>query len=196
LPEPPDAPTGYLILVAGPSGAGKDTLIEAARGHFDDDHRITFWRRCITRADQAGEDHEYVSEADFTRMQSENAFFLSWEAHGFHYGIACGAHAALSSGQTVVVNVSRRIIAEAREKWPRTHVIYVFAQPEILSERLRARGREAADGIGARLQRGGEIAPPQADWVHALDNSGDIEGGSARFIALISNIVSASAERG
>ena len=58
--------TGALILVAGPSGAGKDTLIRLAQERLRDDPRFVFVRRVITRAKEAGgEDHEPTDPADF-----------------------------------------------------------------------------------------------------------------------------------
>lgn len=171
--------------MAGPSGAGKDTLLDAARAHFQDDRTIVFARRFITRDDQTGEQHAPVSKAEFARLEKEGGFFLSWRAHGLDYGIAAEALETLAAGNSVVLNVSRRIIGEAREKWPRTHVIQVTARPEVLRRRLLARGRETADGIGRRLERAGEIHLPEAEWLSELDNSGDLASAVARFTALI-----------
>jgi ribose 1,5-bisphosphokinase len=90
-----------------------------------------------------------------------------------------------------VLNASRRIVEEARRKWPRTHVIQVTARPEVLRARLLARGRETADGIGRRLERAGEIRLSEADWLTDLDNSGDLATGAARFTALLSQLAGA-----
>ena len=184
-PLPPRLGGGTLILVVGPSGAGKDTLLDAARAHFKGDESIIFWRRFITRADQTGEQHAALSKAEFARREEEGGFFLSWRAHGFDYGITAEVLEKLAAGSHVVLNVSRRIIGEARQKWPRTHVIQVTARPEVLRERLLARGRETADGIGQRLERAGEIRLAEAEWLSALDNSGDLASAVARFTALI-----------
>jgi phosphonate metabolism protein PhnN/1,5-bisphosphokinase (PRPP-forming) len=196
LPDPthelPTGATEKLILVVGPSGSGKDTLIEAARRHFEADDRIVFCKRCITRADQTGEAHEFVSEAEFARMKSEGAFFLSWDAHGLHYGITADIRKDLSAGRNVVVNVSRGVITEARRKWPDTHVINLSARPDVLRQRLEVRGREAGDNIGKRLERAGEVVLPDAEWLHHLDISCSIASGSARFIGLIDGIVNVS----
>jgi ribose 1,5-bisphosphokinase len=189
---PPRIGNGTLILVVGPSGAGKDTLLDAARAHFEGDETIVFARRFITRDDQIGEQHTAVSEVEFARREAEGSFFLCWRAHGLYYGITAEVLEKLAAGNAVVLNVSRRIIDEARRKWPRTHVIQVTARPEVLRERLLARGRETADGIGQRLERAGEIRLVEVEWLSELDNSGDLASAVARFTALILRAASGS----
>ena len=189
---PSRAEGGTLILVVGPSGAGKDTLLDAARTHFEGDKTIVFACRCITRNDQIGEQHDTVSEAEFARLQTEGGFLLSWRAHGLGYGIAADVLEALIAGNRVVVNTSRRVIGEARQKWPRTHVIQITARSEVLRARLLARGRETADGVGERLERGAEIHLGKAEWLSEMDNSGDLASGTARFTALISRLATGS----
>ncbi len=176
---------GVLILVAGPSGSGKDTLISEARRHFHSHAQVVFCERIITRADQTGEAHLALSRDDFTRAESEGGFFLSWDAHGLRYGVPAEIEGALRAGKSVVVNVSRRAVAEARAKWPRTFLIHVTARPDILRARLTARGRETPQAIEERLARGGPLETPEAGWAGEIDNSGALAPAANRFIALI-----------
>jgi ribose 1,5-bisphosphokinase len=188
LPEPRSAAGGVLILVVGPSGAGKDTLLDAAKAQFDGDHPPEVWRRVITRADQTGERHIVATEVDFARLLGEGGFFLAWEAHGLKYGVGIDILDVLRAGRTVVVSVSRQIISEARAKWPRTHVIYVTARESVRRQRLLARGRESLDGIDERLARGGIFDAPDADWLTRLDNSGALDDSVARFTGLLARL--------
>ncbi len=187
---------GTLVLVVGPSGAGKDTLLDAARGHFRSHPSILFLQRIITRADQTGEAHAVLSESEFARREAEGGFFLAWEAHGLKYGVSADCRDALIAGKTVVVNVSRQIIPAACGLWARTRVIYVNAPKEIRQQRLVARGREPAGSIYERLERAQVFAPPDGDWVSHLDNSGSLADGIAAFNALIAGLLIELADSG
>src|SRR5579863_6477078 len=126
-----------LVLVVGPSGAGKDTLLDAAKQALAGDPRFYFVRRVITRpADAGGEAHEAVTDEEFARRD----FALQWQAHGLRYGIPADA---LSDNRVAVANVSRTVIAEAVQRFA-ARVIEITASPAVLAARLGARGREDA----------------------------------------------------
>jgi phosphonate metabolism protein PhnN/1,5-bisphosphokinase (PRPP-forming) len=144
-------------LIVGPSGAGKDTLIAAARSTLD--ARFVFPRRVITRAAQPDdEDHETVDPSTFEARERSGAFGLSWRAHGLSYGVPNFAD-ALERGSHVVVNVSRTAVADARDRFANVRVILVTASREALRARLKARGREAEHAIDARLERTADVVP-------------------------------------
>jgi ribose 1,5-bisphosphokinase len=99
-----------LVLVVGPSGAGKDTLLDAAKQALADNRRFRFVRRVVTRAaDAGGEAHEAVTEAEFAKRD----FVLQWQAHGLRYGIPADA---ITDGIVTVANVSRSIICDAAQR--------------------------------------------------------------------------------
>ena len=173
-----------LVLVVGPSGAGKDSLLNGAKAQFRGDPRVVFARRAITRPpDPDGEDHESVSAANFATRD----FALSWSAHGLSYGIPAEIVAA---APVVVANVSRGIIAEAAARYP-VRVLEVTAPPAILAARLAARGRETDAGVARRLTRIATI-PAGAD-VDTVINDGSLEQGVARFATALRRIVDAAA---
>jgi ribose 1,5-bisphosphokinase len=178
---------GTLILVVGPSGAGKDSLIDAARQHFRGDCRVQFPLRVITRGGQAGERHIALSERDFQESESQGCFCLSWRVHGLSYGIPIEMLDALTAGGSIVINISREKVDEARAMWRQTRVIHVVASPEALWTRLIARGRENACDAIERLGRADALrfAPSDADWVDEIDNSDALATAVERFTALI-----------
>lgn len=173
-----------LILVVGPSGAGKDTLLDGARARLAGDARFHFVRRAITRAGTSGgEAHEALTEAQFAARDAAGGFALSWQAHGLSYGIPADIAASLAQGRAVIANVSRAVIAQAVQRFP-TRVIEITAPPEILAERLGSRGRESEAGIAARLVR--RVALPPGIAIERVLNDASPEHGLARFLAALS----------
>ena len=164
---------GCLVLVVGPSGAGKDTLLRIAARRLAAQPRIVFGRRIVTRLADAFEDHDSMGAAAFDAAQAQGAFVLSWRAHGHGYGVPAAAAAErLGSGDTIVFNVSRAAVAAARERFARVRVVYVAAPPEELARRLAARGRDP--DVAARLARAEALARGE-DSDLVIDNVGDPE---------------------
>ena len=172
-----------LVLVVGPSGAGKDSLLDGARLALAGDGRFRFVRRVITRpADAGGEAHEAVTQAAFAARRAAGGFALDWRAHGLDYGVTADIADDLAAGRVVVANVSRGVIDAARAKF-QTRVILVTAPPELLARRLAARGRESTADIAARLAR--EAPPPAGDDVETVLNDTTLDVGVARFVAAL-----------
>jgi phosphonate metabolism protein PhnN/1,5-bisphosphokinase (PRPP-forming) len=84
-------------------------------------------------------------------------------------------------GRTVVVNVSRTVIALARTRFPDLQIMNVTAPVRILAERLAARGRESADDVAKRLDRSGAFVIEGAGVVNVV-NDGGPEQGIERFV--------------
>jgi ribose 1,5-bisphosphokinase len=175
-----------LVLVVGPSGAGKDTVLGLARQKLAGDKRFRFVKRTITRpADPGGEDHEPVSEAAF----SERRFALSWSAHGLRYGIPLDIVDDLAGGTVVVANVSRGVIADAAAKFP-VQVIEVTASIEILAQRLATRGRETPQDVAKRLAR--NVPLPTNIKIDTIVNDGTPQEAADRFVAALIRAASPS----
>ena len=173
---------GRLIAVVGPSGAGKDRLIAAARTRLAGDGRIVFPRRVITRPVTPGdENHIAMTPGDFAAAEAAGRFALSWRAHGAAYGIEADIAGPLRAGHSVVVNLSRALIAEAHRRFAPLRVVYVHAPPAILAARLTARGRETPEQIARRLARAG-LAPPAGEDMVAIENSGPFEPALKSFM--------------
>lgn len=166
-----------LVLVAGPSGAGKDTVLAYAKAHLAGYEKVVFPRRVITRPPGPGEDHVCVTEAEFASAR----FALAWEAHGLRYGIPADIERDLAAQRIVIINVSRAVIAEARARFP-CMVVEITAPPEVLAQRLAARGREDASDIAERLRREG--AQIEADVT--IINDGLPQDAGAMFLAKLS----------
>ncbi len=169
---------GCLVLVVGPSGAGKDTLIRLARAALAGDPRYVFPRRLVTRPPSGDEDNDEIDPAAFDRGCAAGAFTLQWRAHGLGYAIPAQAADRVVGGHVVVCNVSRRIVEEARERGLPVSVVEVTAPPEILARRIAARGRPEDGDLAARLAREAGV---RADLT--ILNTGAPEDAAARLTA-------------
>jgi ribose 1,5-bisphosphokinase len=165
---------GCLVLIVGPSGAGKDTLIAEVRRELDNRADIHFVTRVVTRPQDDTEHCIAASPAEFAAQSRAGAFALSWQAHGLAYGVPIEINAMLEKGETVVANVSRTIIADVRRRYSRSCVILIDASPEVRRKRLFRRGRENQNDTAARLSReinAGRDAQPDV----RILNDGSIE---------------------
>jgi phosphonate metabolism protein PhnN/1,5-bisphosphokinase (PRPP-forming) len=180
--------SGTLVLVVGPSGAGKDSLIAGARDELAGNPGYVFPRRIVTRqAVAALEDHDSISREAFERERAAGRYALTWEAHGLCYALPHSIEGDMAAGRTVVCNVSRRIIADAREKYPHCAVILITAGIALRAQRLAGRGRETEYEIAARLAREGAPVPAGVNPV-SVDNSGTLSAGIAAFVAALGEI--------
>jgi ribose 1,5-bisphosphokinase len=169
--------SGLLVLVVGPSGSGKDTVLAGAAAILAKDPRFRFARRVITRP-AAQEDSETTDVPTFLARRNQGCFALNWEAHGLHYGIPADIAGDIAAGRVVVANVSRSVLADAAARFP-SAVIEVTAPPSLRADRLARRGRETAADIAERLARD----VPRPAGLHALTviNDGSIDAGVATF---------------
>ena len=172
-----------FVVVVGPSGAGKDTLMALARERLGGDARFRFVRREITRpAEAGGEDHLAVTAEQFAARRAAGAYALWWEAHGLGYGIPADVTADVAAGRVVIANVSRGKIAEAAAMFP-TLALEITAPAGVLAARLAARGRETQEDIARRLAR--EVALPVGVRVARVMNDRSAEDGAAEVVRVL-----------
>lgn len=179
---------GTLILVVGPSGAGKDSIIAGAAERCRDNARIVFARRLITRPAAAeGEGHLPVSPSELAEWRDAGRLMLHWRAHGFDYGLPQDLALALERGSTVIANVSRTILTEARRCFPPVAVVSVAASPARLRARLALRGRETTSDIARRLKRASALSAGEPDFT--IDNDGALDEAVDCFVKMLSEVI-------
>jgi len=174
---------GRLVLVVGPSGAGKDTLLDLAKAAHKNNPDIIFARRVITR-EPMGEDHDTLDETAFITARQTGAFLLAWRAHGLHYGIPASLQHDLKSGRMVIANVSRSVIPEAETLDANVTVLNVTAATDVLARRIAARGRESLGEIELRLRREQPILTTRAQLID-VQNDGALEDAARLFMAAL-----------
>jgi ribose 1,5-bisphosphokinase len=162
--------SGRFVLVVGPSGAGKDTLIAGAKASCSDDPTIVFLRRVVTRPANDAEDHDSLNDNAFNRAINDGAFSFWWNAHGLKYGIPRTADDDVRAGRTVVCNVSRGIVADVRARYARVDVVLITAPADVLTARLSGRSRDTDGSLIERIKRSDAFADFQAS--HVIENIG------------------------
>ncbi|MFG0322619.1 phosphonate metabolism protein/1,5-bisphosphokinase (PRPP-forming) PhnN [Pseudomonas putida] len=178
---------GRLIFLVGPSGSGKDSLIDALREQLAVSG-VEIARRVITRSAEAkGEAAQGVTPEQFDTLRAQGAFAMHWRANGLDYGIPRQVDQWLAAGRAVLVNGSRAYLAEARERYPDLLVVLVQVKPEVLRQRLLARGRETTEEVEQRLARSARLQAAADPSVHVLDNSSTLEAAVAAFLSLLRN---------
>ncbi|MGY3529168.1 MULTISPECIES: phosphonate metabolism protein/1,5-bisphosphokinase (PRPP-forming) PhnN [Bradyrhizobium] len=174
---------GRLILVVGPSGAGKDTLLGLAKAACAGDRDIVFSRRLITRQASASEDNEEVGAEAFQRAIAAGDYAMHWEAHGHRYALSRAINDEIRAGRTVIANVSRMVIAAARRNYANAVVVSVTAPPDVLAARLAARARSSDGLLAQRLARTVDESTSTPDFT--IVNSGTAEYHARQLVRII-----------
>lgn len=177
---------GRLVLVVGPSGAGKDTLIGLARAACADEDSVVFPRRVVTREPSSFEDNEHVSLEAFRQAQAQGEFAIHWQAHGHCYALRRAIDDQLRAGRAVVANVSRTVVEAMRRDYADVVVVWITAPSEILSQRLSARARGSDGRISDRLRRAVDDAAAAPDLI--IMNVGSAEDHARDLLRAIGDI--------
>ena len=174
---------GRFIVVVGPSGAGKDTLIGLARTACADARSIVFPRRVVTREASAFEDNEQISLDAFRQARTRGDFAVHWEAHGHCYALPRAIDDDIRAGRTVVANVSRTVVDAIRHAYVDVTVVSITAPSEILAERLASRSRSSDGEIEDRLNRAVDGVATGPDVTIA--NVGSVEDHARELVQVI-----------
>ncbi|MDF1729285.1 MAG: phosphonate metabolism protein/1,5-bisphosphokinase (PRPP-forming) PhnN [Sulfitobacter sp.] len=173
---------GRLIAVVGPSGVGKDSLMEALAAARPEMRLV---QRTITRPQElGGENFLSVTEAEFRRALDAGAFCLHWRAHDLRYGIPADLPNQVDEGQEALVNLSRGVLDQAQRLFPDLIVLKLTASPEVLAARLKGRGREDANQIAGRLAQA-EKPLPEGIASLSIRNDGPLEETVQRALAAL-----------
>ena len=167
---------GKLFFIVGNSGSGKDSLIWEVQKNLPKDLKpVKVPQRVITRPPSPDtEDFESATEKEFLELKKEDAFAFDWHIYDLYYGVRINILDWIKNGHPVLINVSRNILKEVRQKIPEMKIIFVKVPFEITAARIKARGRENEEKMKGRLERAKLNQDlPIADFV--VDNSGDLE---------------------
>lgn len=180
---------GRLVYCMGPSGAGKDSLLDWLRAHLPAPCPVHWAQRTISRAaTSGGEAHESVSPAAFAALRQAQAFALHWQANGLGYGIRHAQLAPLAQGRWVLLNGSRAYLPEALAQFPDLVAVHITASPAVLRARLLSRGRETPAQVEARVQRALAYTPPSGAAPLEVHNDGALGDAGEQLLAALEQL--------
>ncbi len=178
---------GGLVLVVGPSGCGKDTLLRGARAILEDRPEYIIPRRMITRpSDPDSEDSIEISRQEFASMRSAGGCSVCWEAHGLGYALPNTIIDEIGAGRTVIFNCSRAVLPDLEQRYQNVLAVHITVSRDVLKTRLMARGRETEADIQERLDRASFELPSDIPRIE-IDNSGTSGAGSEALAQAITN---------
>ncbi|MFX1283735.1 MAG: hypothetical protein ACFFB5_08770 [Promethearchaeota archaeon] len=165
-----------LIFVVGISGSGKDTIMrKTSHNLFIEQIPVNILQREITRSPDKTEESLYISEEEFLMKKSRGEYALYWYAYNNWYGCPRTLlEAPLQRGEVVLVNVSRNILYEARDKYPESKIVLIDVPINIAKIRIKTRGRETDYLLNERQTRMHDkinILPPDK----VVQNDSDLE---------------------
>lgn len=145
---------GILIVLSGPSGAGKGTICqELLRSYPELNYSISATTRSARVGEQNGVNYWFVSRVEFQNM-IDNDQLLEWaEVYGNFYGTPC-QHITelLNGGKDVVLEIDAQGATQIKKKFPEGVCIYI-APPSLdeLANRIYKRGTDSLETIKKRL---------------------------------------------
>ncbi len=176
-----------VFYLMGSSGSGKDSLLRLCRNQITESDRCFIAHRYITREPElTGENHIWLSEAEFNKRQKLGTLAMHWQANGYQYGIGSEINAWLDQGINVLVNGSREYLPQARELYHHRLVPLVLSvDSDRLEQRLRQRGRENEQQIAERIQRADQYQRQLDSSIQRIDNNSTLAAGASRLLSQI-----------
>lgn len=185
------APGAMLMIISGPSGVGKDTIIDALRGRprNPDYHYVV---TCTTRARRPGEvdgvNYHFLDRERFSALRDGGELLEANQVHGNWYGTPrAQVRDALAAGHDVILKIDVQGAQVVKENVPEAVLIFIVPPSlETLFRRLKSRATETADQLELRQRNAAIELARQEDYDYIVENrDGEVESTAARIDEII-----------
>lgn len=186
-------PGAMLVIISGPSGVGKDTIIEALRVRAHEPEFL-YVVTCTTRSPRPGEqngvDYQFLTRDDFLRLRAARQLLEANEVHGNWYGSPRDqVREAVTAGRHAILKIDVQGAQVVKEQVSEAVLIFVVPPSlETLFARLRARATETADELELRQRNAAVEIARQDDYDYVVVNeTGQVERTAERIDEIIAD---------
>lgn len=173
---------GTLYIIVGPTGSGKQALIDTVLEVRGDIRRAPL----IVSAQNSDNPGVVGSIAPdrFRHLMRDRAFALQWDCDGLRYGFTHDAARQLRDGQSLIISCDMAVLEEAQDLFPHTRVIYVTARIDILRRRLCSMNYGSEREIDMHISQAMRFRPRMPDMT-TVDTSDSIAAGARAMVQAI-----------
>jgi guanylate kinase len=180
---------GRLFIVSAPSGAGKTTLCEAVRNHFNDlAYSVSFTTRARRKGERQAVDYYFISRKEFERGIGQNRWAEWAEVHGNYYGTS-GRWIArnLEKGAKILLDIDVQGMHQLLKRFPQAVTIFIAAPSlEELRRRLEQRGTDDTQTIELRMANAEAEMAQQDHYRHIVVND-DLADARQQLISILNH---------
>jgi guanylate kinase len=179
------------VVISGPSGVGKDAVIEALRRRPEErgtHYVVTYATRARRSGEVDGLSYRFVDPDRFAAMRAAGELLEANQVHGHWYGTPRDQVVeALGAGRDVILKIDVQGAREVRRRVPQAVLIFIVPpSPADLEARLRGRATESDDELAVRQRNAAVELARQGDYDYIVVNeTGQVDRTAARIAEII-----------